>query len=192
MLEDLGVGAVLDAYVGYRGRAPFHVQASLTPLAFGAARAGSIGATAAFLSGAYDSRLFEVGLGVGAQTVNAPDFALNPGSGLLLEQQLRIGARDGAHLRFLSYVALFHSNFQFSSLRVEAQIPLGARTWLRLAGGGGTLGLNFGEVGLRVLMSGNLYFGTLTPLYTEPVITGLSGSPFKNWTITSSSTRGQK
>lgn len=155
VLEDLGAGVVLDGHVGYRFQAPLYVEASLTPLALGSARAGAVGAVGAFASGSFDSQLFEVGLGLGAQTVNDPGFALDPGSGLLLAQRLRLGARDGAHLRFLSYVTLFHSNFEFSSLRVEAQIPVGARTWLRLAGGAGSVGLNFGEVGLRVLMSGN-------------------------------------
>lgn len=155
VLEDLGLGAMVDARVGYRWRQPFHVQAGLVPFAVGTARAGVTTAIGAYISGAYDTRLFEVGLGMGGQTVNDPDFALDPGSGLLVAQQLRLGARDGAHLAFLTYVTLFHSNFQFSSLRVEGQIPLGARTWLRLAGGGGSMGIGFGEVGLRVLTAGN-------------------------------------
>jgi hypothetical protein len=155
VLDDLGVGIILDAHAGYHFRAPLYVEASIAPLALGTARAGAVGAFGAFVSGALDAHLFEVGLGLGGQTVNDPDFALDPGSGLLLAQRLRLGARDGAHLKFLSYVALFHSSFQFSSLRVEAQIPVGARAWLRLAGGGGTVGLALGEVGLRVLMTGN-------------------------------------
>lgn len=155
VLEDLGAGAMLDASVGYRGKGPFHVQASLAPFAFATARAGALATVGAFLSGAYDSRLFEVGLGLGGQTVNDPDFGLDPGSGLLVSQLLRLGAHDGAHLAFRSYVTLFHSSFEFSSLRVDAQIPLGGRTWLRLAGGGGTIGLGYGEIGLRVLTSGN-------------------------------------
>jgi len=155
VLDDLGTGIVLDAHAGYHFRAPLYVEAGLIPLAIGSARAGAAGAVGAFVSGAFDSHLFEVGLGLGAQTVNDPDFALDPGSGLLIAQRLRLGARDGAHLKFLSYVTLFHSSFQFSSLRIEGQIPVGSRTWLRLAGGGGSIGVNFGEVGLRVLMSGN-------------------------------------
>jgi hypothetical protein len=155
VLDDFGAGIVLDAHAGYHFRAPLYVEASFAPLALGTARAGAVGAVGGFVSGAFDSHLFEVGLGLGAQTVNDPDFALDPGSGLLLAQRLRLGARDGAHLKFLSYVTLFHSSFQFSSLRVEAQIPVGTRSWLRFAGGGGTVGIAFGEVGLRVLMSGN-------------------------------------
>jgi hypothetical protein len=155
VLEDLGVGGTLDASVGYRFRAPFHVQASLTPLAFGTARAGAAGAGAGYISAAYDTQLFEVGLGVGAQTVSSPAFALDPGTGLLLSQRVRLGARDGASLSFLAYVALFHSSFEFSSLRVEAQIPLSGRVWLRLAGSAGTLGASFGELGLRTLLAGN-------------------------------------
>jgi hypothetical protein len=52
-------------------------------------------------------------------------------------------------------VVLFHSRFTLSSLRVQAQIPLGRNTWLIAAGGGGSIGLGFGEIGLRVLMHGN-------------------------------------
>jgi hypothetical protein len=155
VLENLGVGALLDGHVGYRFRAPLHVAADLTPFAAATARAGAAAALAVFVSGSYDSQLFEVGVGAGAQTVNQPEFGLEAGSGLLLAQRLRLGARDGAHLMFQSYVALFHSNFQFSSLRVEGQIPLGARAWMRLAGSAGTLGVGFGEVGLRALLSGN-------------------------------------
>ena len=125
------------------------------PFAFATARAGATTALGAFISAAYDARLVEVGLGLGGQTVNDTDFAVEPGSGLLIAQQLRLGARDGAHLHFRSYVTLFHSKFEFSSLRVDGQIPLGGRTWLRLAGGGGSIGISYGEVGLRVLTAGN-------------------------------------
>jgi hypothetical protein len=161
VLENLGAGAMVDAHVGYRWNQPFHLQASLTPLAVAAARGGTVATLGAFIAGSYDTRLFEVGLGLGGQTVNDPSFGLNPGSGLLVSQQLRLGARDGAHLAFLSYVTLFHRSFEFSSLRIEGQIPLGARTWLRLAGGGGSIGLAFGEVGLRLLTVGNGGAGSL-------------------------------
>jgi hypothetical protein len=142
-------------------RAPFHFQAALAPFGFATARAGATVPFAALLSAAYDAHLFEVGLGLGAQSVNDPSFGLDHGSGTAVAQLLRLGARDGLHLDVQSLVTLFHSNFRFSSLRVRAQLPLGARTWLQAAGGGGTLGSAFGELGLRVLGWGNGHAGSL-------------------------------
>jgi hypothetical protein len=155
VLENLGVGGFVDARVGYHMRAPVHFEASIAPLAFATARGGATVPVAAILSASYDSPLFEIGLGFGGQTVNAPDFSLDPGSGTTIAQRLRLGARDGAHIDALSYVTLFHSQFNFSTLRLQAQIPVGSRSWLLAAGGGGSLGLGYGELGLRVLVSGN-------------------------------------
>jgi hypothetical protein len=155
VLENLGLGAFLDARVGYHMRAPVHIEALLSPFAVASARDGATVPAAGLLSASFDSRLFEIGLGVGGQTVNHPDISLNPGSGTTLGQRLRLGARDGAHIEAFSYVVLFHSEFRFSFLRVQAQVPLGQRAWLFAAGGGGTLGLGFGEIGLRLLTSGN-------------------------------------
>ena len=161
VLDDLGFGAVLDAQVGYRMHAPFHFRAALAPLAFATARSGATLPFAAVLSAAYDARLFEAGLGIGAQSVNDPGFGLDRGSGTTIAQYLRIGAVDGLQLELETYVVLFHSRFEFSTLRVRAQVPLGTRTWLHAAGGGGNLSIATGEVGLRVLTSGNGGAGSL-------------------------------
>ena len=60
------------------------------------------------------------------------------------------------------------------------------------AGGGLLFAESCIELGipLRVLFSGNGYLGTFMPLYTEPVISGRSGSPSKKLTITSWLMRG--
>ena len=155
VLDDLGVGGVLDAQVGYRMRAPVHFEAALTPVAFGTARAGGTVAYAGMLLAAFDSHLFEAGLGIGIQSVNDPSFGLDRGSGTLIAQRLRIGARDGAYLELQAHVVLFHRSFEFSSLRATGQIPLGARTWLHVAGGGGTIGMASGELGIRQMVAGN-------------------------------------
>lgn len=155
VLDDLGLGGVLDAEVGYRMDAPVHFCAALTPLAFGTARAGAMGTFAGMIMAAYDSHAFEAGLGLGVQTINDPGFGLDRGSGTLVAERVRIGARDGAHLELQSHVVLFHRSFEFSDLRVTAQIPLGARTWLHAAGGGGSMGLATGELGVRQLLTGN-------------------------------------
>jgi hypothetical protein len=155
VLENFGVGGFVDARAGYHMRAPVHFEASISPLGFATARDGVIVPVAALLSASYDSPLFEIGLGFGGQTVKTPDISLEPGSGSTLAQRLRLGARDGAHIEALSYVTLFHSQFDFSTIRIQGQIPVGRRSWLLAAGGGGTVGLAYGEVGLRVLLSGN-------------------------------------
>lgn len=153
--SELGAGAVLDASVGYRFRFPLHIEASLAPLAIGIATAKTVVPFAGLLSAMFDSRVFEIGLGVGAQTVNDPPFAIEHGSGLTIAQRVRIGARDGANLTVSTYAVLFHSEFHFSDVRASLQIPVAARAWLLAAGGGGLLGIEYGEVGMRFLLSGN-------------------------------------
>ena len=155
VLDNLGFGVFADVRVGYRFAGPLHVEAALSPLGFATAKGGAAVPVAGVVSAAYDSQLFEVGLGLGGQTVNWPDLSIDPGSGTTVAQRLRLGARDGAHLEAISYVSLFHSEFRFSTLRVSAQIPVGGRAWLLASGGGGNLGLAHGELGLRVLLSGN-------------------------------------
>jgi hypothetical protein len=155
VLDNLGFGAFLDARVGMRLTVPVHLEALLSPLGFATAKGGTTFPAAGVITASYDTRLFEVGLGVGGQTVNEPDISLDPGSGLVLAQRVRLGSRDGAHIEAISYVALFHSDFSFGNLRVQGQVPVGERTWLIAAGGGGNVGLGFGEIGLRVLMTGN-------------------------------------
>jgi hypothetical protein len=171
VIDNLGVGGFIDARVGYHTQAPFHVEASIAPLAFATARSGVSVPVAALVSASYDSHVFEVGLGLGGQTVNAPNISLDPGTGTTLGQRLRLGARDGANIEAFSYVALFHSEFHFSALRVQAQLPVGRRTWLLAAGGGGDVGLGYGEIGLRVLMLGN---GGADSLFLSTVIGGVN------------------
>lgn len=154
VLDEVGVGAVIDAHVGYRSQDAWHVEGLLAPFSFATAGPGAIAPFAAVITGSYDAPLFEIGLGLGGQSVNSPDFGVEPGNGLSLVQRLRLGARDGLNLEAMSYVALFYSEFEFSSLRATLQIPIG-KSWLLLSGGGGTLGAGLGEVGLRVLLTGN-------------------------------------
>jgi hypothetical protein len=120
--------------------------------------------------------LFEVGLGAGGQSLSQPAFDLEPGTALTLAQHLRIGARDGLMLEGLSYVALFHSRFNFAMLRIVGQIPVGETSWLMVGGGGGLLGLGYGEIGLRLLLSGN---GDRESFFLTTAVGGLN--VFKSW-----------
>lgn len=160
-IDDLGGGAIIDAWASRRMAGPWSVQAQIAPFAFGTAEEGGVVPAAAYLLATLDLRLFEVGLGLGGETVNSPAFDLEAGSGIGIVQHVRIGARDGLNLSAQTHVVLFHSEFEFSAARVRLQIPFNGRTWLIAGGGGGDIGFGYGEAGLRTLLAGNGNRGSL-------------------------------
>jgi hypothetical protein len=155
-LEDLGGGFLLDASVGYRFESELHVEAVVSPLGWATGEdKPSVVPAVGFVKGSFDSHLFEIGLGFGGATVHDVTFPTESGSGLLVVQQVRIGAVDGLGLDVLSHVTLFHSRFRFSGMTARGQIPMGDRFWLLIAGGGGAAGYGYGELGVRALLRGN-------------------------------------
>jgi len=151
--------------VGYQTHGPLRFQLLWSPLAFSTAEDGSALSTAALGVVSYDTRLFEIGLGAGAQTVNASDY--EPGSGLTIAQSLRFGSLDGLNLSIRNDISLFHSEFDYSAFNGSAQIPVSDRGWLVMQGGGGSVGYGFFEVGGKVLWFGN---GTRDSLYLRGTI----------------------
>lgn len=165
VLEELGVGALNEFSLAYQSEGPLRYALELSPFAFASAGDGTTFAALAVGVISYDTRLFEIGLGVGAQTVNDGDF--EPGSGLSVAQSLRFGARDGLSLHLRNDVSLFHSEFDYSAFTGLAQIPVADRGWMVLQGGGGTVGYGFFEVGGKVLLVGN---GTRHSLFLRGTI----------------------
>ncbi|HYQ30648.1 MAG TPA: hypothetical protein VER04_25630, partial [Polyangiaceae bacterium] len=154
-LDELGGGILLSGSIGYRFK-HLHLQAAVDPLAFAAVQTKrSVGAANAAAIASYDSPYFEMGLGLGAQTMNETSPLVGPGSGLAVVQLFRFGARDGLNLTARSNIVLFHSQFQFGGMVASGQIPLTRGYWLLLNGGGGNVGYGYGEMGLRTLLSGN-------------------------------------
>lgn len=154
-LGELGGGVLLSGAFGRR-IGNLHLQALVDPLAYGdVANKRHVTAANAALIASYDSQYFEMGLGFGGQTVNAPDFLLNAGSGLAALQLIRLGAQDGLNISARTNVVLFHSQFKFGGMVGIGQIPVTRGYWLLLNGGGGDIGYGYGELGLRVLLSGN-------------------------------------
>jgi hypothetical protein len=155
-LDDLGGGVLTEGSVGYRFESDLHVEALLSPLGWGTGEdKTSTTPVAAFAKVSFDPRLFEVGLGIGGETVHDTAFGTDSGSGVAFIQQLRLGARDGLHLDTRSHAVLFHSRFAFSGFVGSGQIPVGQRFWLLFTGGGGSAGYGFGEIGVRALVLGN-------------------------------------
>lgn len=155
-LDQLGAGVLLSATLGRRFAREFHLQAVLDPLAFADVESSrSENAVNFALLASYDSQYFEIGLGLGAQTVNTTASDVPPGSGLSVAQLIRLGALDGLNITARSSVVLFHSQFAFGGMVGAMQIPVGRGYWLLLGGGGGDVGYAYGEFGLRALLHGN-------------------------------------
>jgi hypothetical protein len=155
-LNDLGGGFLLDASVGYRFESDFHLEAVLAPLGYGTgADFPSVVPVATYLKASYDLSMFELGVGVGAGTVNSTSMNTPPGSGTLFVQQLRLGAAEGTMVDFSSRLVLFHSQVAFTGLVGAGQVPVGRKSWLVLRGGGGDAGYGYGELGVRTLLKGN-------------------------------------
>ncbi len=148
-------GGVLGDFSGAYRAEHFHFGVAAAPLGAATADGESAVTAAGYVFGAFDSRLFSAGLGVGAQQINDTDFNYDEGSGLTLVQLLRIGALDGLHLASRTKAVVFHSETQFSSLEIQGQISVSNDAWLILRGGGGVEGYGFGEIALRNLLRGS-------------------------------------
>jgi hypothetical protein len=159
-LGELGAGVVLNAAI-VRRFGSFNLRALVDPLALADVKAGdSVQAVNAAIIASYDSQYFEMGLGLGAQTVNQVGFGLAPGSGLAVDQLIRLGAQDGFNVSARTSVVLFHSEFVFGGMLGSMQIPVTRGYWLLFGGGGGNVGYGYGEFGLRALLSGNGFAGS--------------------------------
>lgn len=153
---ELGGGVLLRGSFARRFTGNFQLRALLDPLGAADVQSGE-GMTAwnFALMASYDSQFFEMGAGFGAQSVNDPGFFLQPGSGLSAAQLIRLGAQDGLNLSARTSVVLFHSELEFGDMAAALQIPINRGFWLLFGGGGGSVGYGYGELGLRVLLSGN-------------------------------------
>ncbi len=169
-----GLGAIADGSVSLRHPDNLRLQLLLEPAGVGYADEGNILALAGTFLGSYDTRLFEIGLGLGWSLVNedlqrsvaagASDEsgmdAIEPGfegldSGLAVGQIARLGATDGLHILVRNTFLLYDSTFFYGGTTGQLQWPVTESSWLLLRGGGGRAGYGYGEVGLRWLARGN-------------------------------------
>ena len=154
-LGELGGGFLLSGAIGHRF-GHLHLWATLDPLAVAdVENQSSVGAANGAVMVGYDSQYFEMGLGLGGQTVNSVNFSIAPGSGFAVAQLLRLGPQDGLNLTARTNIVLFHSQFDFGGMVATAQFPVTRGYWLLLSGGGGSVGYGYGEIGVRVLAHGN-------------------------------------
>jgi len=157
-LEELGFGMLIDASVAYRFSFPMVVMLNIEPLGFAATDENSVFTLSASLAAALDLRLFEVGIGLGASTVNDESTV---DAAFTITQRARFGALDGLHLEIHNLLLYYKDEFHWGGISGTFQIPLASRWWILLRGGGGEVGYAFGEGGLRVRLKGNGHQGSV-------------------------------
>jgi len=148
-----GGGMLADIDVTYRGSGSFSLQAWLSPLGLGVRDRDNVQSVSAFVLCTYDLRYFELGAGLGAQTVNDTNGHHAPGTGTMFPIFARFGALDSLRLSLRVDTALFYSEFYYTGIRAELESPLTDSLWFRVEGGGGPSGYAFGEMGLRARLT---------------------------------------
>ena len=186
-LGTMGFGTVSDFSVTYRFQEPVFLKLLVNPIGIGLAEQGNIVSLAANLIVGYDTKLFEIGLGLGQSAINDElgetnykeendsggintDFE-NVKSGLSLAQSIRLGSLDGFNFSLNNTFILYNDKFNYGGSNGSLQYPVGKKTWIKVAGGGGVAGYWFWEIALKVLAYGN---GDRGSLFVTPSL-GMAG-----------------
>lgn len=176
-----GGGGLADVTAAYWWK-HFFLDLRMQPLGFGWTEDGDI-VSASFMGEiGFDSRAFAVGLGAGVSAVNGDmdemmrsfvgEAKADGGAGVsqtnwdqrtraafTLSQQVRLGARDGLNVSVYNLIMYNEdgddSGFIYAGTAGKVMIPLAARTFLFLEGGGGVMGYGFGDLGVFTWVRGN-------------------------------------
>jgi hypothetical protein len=177
-----GFGGLAEVTAAYWWRYMF-VDIRMQPLGFGWTEDGNIVSASFMAEGGFDGRAFAIGLGAGVSTVNgdldemmrsfgvATDAGGEPAqetewdqrtrAAFTLSQQVRLGARDGLSLSVYNLLMYDKggedgdSGFIYAGTGGKVTIPLAARTFMFLEGGGGVMGYGFGDLGVFTWVRGS-------------------------------------
>jgi hypothetical protein len=120
----------------------------------------AVGAVQALIG--VDTQFVEVAIGGGAATLGNPSgtgsFATGGSS---IATEARFGARDGLAITLESIVVSANGQFSLGSFVATVQVPLTPTVMLVARGGGGNVGVLFGDLGARLLVAGDGGPGTL-------------------------------
>ncbi len=170
-------GATAWASVVYRFDVPIVVRAELAPLGIaignsqtvnmnapGPNASGVMSVAAGHLLVGLDTQYIEVALGGGGATFSKQAFdssAAPVTGGASIVEEGRIGARDGLAVNLESVAVAANNQFQFGSFVASIQVPLTSKLMLIARGGGGNVGLQFGDLGARMVVQGDGGPGTI-------------------------------
>jgi hypothetical protein len=172
-----GLTAWLDAV--YRFEAPIVVRLELAPLGFGFGNSvmtqttgvgngnpgGSIAVGSLQALVGVDTQFLELAVGGGASTLgdtqaNTANGAPSTG-GASVVAAARFGAHDGLAFNFEGVVVGANSAFRLATVVTSLQIPLSRTVMLIARGGGGNMGVLYGDLGARVVVAGEGGRGTV-------------------------------
>ncbi len=164
-LDTLGIGAVIDFEATHRfENMPLSLGLVFSPVAFAITDRGQPNFMTFYGQASYDTKYFEIGLGLGG--AKKSDF------GFAATQFLRVGTHDGLNFKLTTYL-IGIEKFEFQGLKLSGQLPVHAlvkNSWLigRMSfQGEDHNGLGYAEVGVRTLVKGR---GTSGSVFLTPFI----------------------
>jgi hypothetical protein len=102
-----------------------------------------------------DTQFVEVALGAGASSISR-NFTTNAQTGgPAIVEEGRFGARDGLALTVEASTVAANNQFSFGFFEMDLQVPTSRSFMLIARGGGGNVGLLFGDLGVRYLIQGD-------------------------------------
>jgi len=109
-----------------------------------------------------DTQFIEVAIGGGAATLGNPSGTGSLATGgSSIATEARFGAHDGLALTLESIVVNANGQFALASFFTSVQVPLTPTVMLVARGGGGNVGVLYGDLGVRVLLAGDGGRGTI-------------------------------
>lgn len=161
-LGTLGFGIVGSASLRHTFEWPGTAEFEIDPMSIAFTEDQAVFPGAISGSFSYDTTVFRLGLGAGVYKLSDRTITgyepTSQKAAFDLSQIVRLGARDGLHLKVDNSFLVVDETFQFGGLTGELRVPtsrLLENTWLIARGGSHAAGQGLGEIGLRVLTSGN-------------------------------------
>ncbi len=181
-IGELGVFMVSDALFVHRFDIPMAVEVGLSPLGIGVTTEGTAATIAGHAILSYDHQLFQIGLGGGLASAGiqpgapssissldqAPDGSVAP----MLLLYGRLGSRDALNFTLRTSLLGLSTGFELGGFDAQIMAPVPSLiedAWLVARGSFQTTGYGYGELGLRMLLSGT---GNAGSFFVTPVIGG--------------------
>jgi hypothetical protein len=161
-IDDLGIQALVEGELTYRGGRFFMARARLRPSGLSIGQGADFGSAGGYAQLGFDHRLVGAAFGVGVERVFDDDGgSFSPK--VAFPTSFRVGAVDGLMLEVTTLLTIDDGELDILSIDGLAQMPLAGGVWLQVRGGGG-IATTFwhAEAMVRLALQGNGQSGTTT------------------------------